>query len=191
MGAAAGGRLDAEAAVDGLNPVAQAAQPGAIGSAPPRPSSSTVTRTRPSPVTTDTRAHDASACLTMLASDSAATKYAVASTAGGSRPALTSCRTGTGVRRARAANAGPIPSSVSTAGCDPVCEVAQLAERVHDLGVGLRQETVDAVGAAIGETHPGCTQGEANAQQALLRAVVQVALQPTSLRVAGLDDARS
>ena len=74
---------------------------------------------------------------------------------------------------------------------DPVCEVAQLGKRVHHLGVGLRQELVDAVGTAIGETHPGRPQGQADAQQALLRAVVQVALESTSLGVAGLDDARS
>ncbi len=125
----------------------------------------------------------------MLASDSAATKYAVASTAGGSRPALTSSWTGTGVRRARAANAGPIPSSVSTAGLDPMGEVAQLGKGVHHLGVGLRQELVDAVGTAVGEAHAGRPQGQADAQKALLGAVVQVALESTSLGVAGFDDA--
>ena len=72
-----------------------------------------------------------------------------------------------------------------------MCEVAQLGKCVHHLGVGLRQELVDAAGTAIGETHPGRPQGQADAQQALLGAVVQVALESTSLGVAGLDDACS
>ena len=73
---------------------------------------------------------------------------------------------------------------------DAARERAQLVERADDLGVGLGEELVDC-GAAVGEPAAGELEREPDPEQALLGAVVEVALEPPPLGVAGLDDARA
>ena len=57
-------------------------------------------------------------------------------------------------------------------------------------GVGLGEEPVER-GAAVGEAAADELKGEADPEQALLGAVVEVALDPSALGVAGFDDAHS
>ena len=74
---------------------------------------------------------------------------------------------------------------------DAARERAQLGEGVDDLGVRLGEELVDRRRAAVGEPAAGELEGEPDSEQALLCAVVDVALEAPPLGVAGLDDPRA
>ena len=73
---------------------------------------------------------------------------------------------------------------------DAAGERAQLGERVDGLGVRLGEELVEG-GAAVGEPAAGELEREPDPEQALLGAVVEVALEAAPLGVAGFDDARA
>ena len=72
----------------------------------------------------------------------------------------------------------------------PRASARSSSSALDDLGVGLGEELVD--GAVPSAIRPlGELEREADPEQALLRAVVEVALEPPPLGVAGLDDARA
>ena len=71
---------------------------------------------------------------------------------------------------------------------DAAGERAQLGERVDGFGVGLGEQLVEG-GAAVGELAAGELEREPDPEQVLLGAVVEVALEPAALGVAGFDDA--
>ena len=73
---------------------------------------------------------------------------------------------------------------------DAARQLAQLVERPGELGLRLDEQAEDVVGAAL-ERALGEPQLQCERDEPLLGAVVQVALQPAALGVAGLDDARA
>ena len=75
-------------------------------------------------------------------------------------------------------------------GVDAARQLAQLVERARELGLRLDEQAEDVVGAAL-ERALGEPQLQRERDEALLGAVVEVALQPAALGVAGLDDARA
>ena len=72
---------------------------------------------------------------------------------------------------------------------DPPRERAQLVEPGHQLVVGLAQQALD-LGVVAAHARLGQPEREADPEQPLLRTVVQVALEPPALGVAGRDDPR-
>ena len=86
---------------------------------------------------------------------------------------------------------GGVESFVGEQGrVDATGEGAQFVERADHFGVGFGEEPVER-GASVGEAAADELKGEADPEQALLGAVVEVALEPSALGVAGFDDARS
>ena len=130
--------------------------------------------------------------LATLASASETTKYAVASTAGDSLRSGTALTTvGTAERSARAVMAGPRPASVRIARVDAAGELAQLLDRELELSGRLvgGSDRVRVPATGVIEALPKQPQGQRQGHQPLLRAIVQVALEPSSLLVGGFDDA--
>ena len=158
--------------------------PAPPASAPPIPSSVTSTATLPLTRLTSIVTRDACACLTTLASASDATKYAVASTGAGSRSPQAVTTTGTGARRARAPSAGASPLLGEDRRVDSPRERAQLVQCVDGLGVRVSEQVVDC-GATVRQLVARELERQPDAEQALLGAVVQVALESTPLGVAG------
>ena len=72
---------------------------------------------------------------------------------------------------------------------DPVREVPQFLHRVLEIVTDLLEDLLRRVGIGIGEL-PRKVHVHSQGDQVLLRAVVEVALDGTALRVAGFDDAR-
>ncbi len=98
------------------------------GSAPPTPSSRTVTRSASPRRTTAMSTSSAFACRTTLVSASDTTKYATASTVDEARGSTsTVSRTGSGTRAATPDSAASRPRSSSTAGCRPRTSVRSSA----------------------------------------------------------------
>ena len=75
---------------------------------------------------------------------------------------------------------------VEAARAQAVGDLAQLGDGGAQLGDGLVDQAVH-VGRAVVEVALGEPQGHAERDEPLLRAVVQVALEPAALLVAGLD----
>jgi hypothetical protein len=73
---------------------------------------------------------------------------------------------------------------------DAARELAQVVEPLGELLLGRGQQLAGLLRVLLerGADHP---QVDRDRDEPLLRAVVQVALQPTALCVAGLDDARA
>ena len=73
---------------------------------------------------------------------------------------------------------------------DAAGQLAQLLERVRELGAGPAEELSRGVGIA---RQPGLSEPQRKRErdEPLLRAVVQVAFEPPAFGVAGLDDARA
>ena len=132
----------------------------------------------------------APACLCTFASASAATSSAAASTVAGRRPGQwqLSC-VGIGARRASVASAGSSPSSLRIAGCTPRAGV-RFVDRVLQLGIDLGELRVEPRGVAVAavarEPH-----GQPEPEQCLLRAVVEVALDPAALGVGRRHEPRA
>jgi hypothetical protein len=72
-------------------------------------------------------------------------------------------------------------------GVDAARELAELVKRLLQLLLGIREQFVGAR-RPLGKLGAGELEGEAECEEALLRSVVEVALEPTSLCVAGGDD---
>ena len=75
-------------------------------------------------------------------------------------------------------------------GMDPAGQLAQLVEALGELVLRLREQLAGG-GRVLAQRRLDQAQVERDGDQPLLRAVVQVALQPPALGVAGLDDARA
>jgi hypothetical protein len=91
------------------HPALSPSSPLPSGRAPPTPSSRTWTASVPPSIRAVTAACPARACLATLVSASETSKYAVASTAPGSRPTDTSISIGTGILAASAATPARSP----------------------------------------------------------------------------------
>ena len=133
----------------------------------------------------------APACLAALASASETTNQAASSTAGGSargRASSTSARTGAapGERLERRAEA----ALGEQAGADAAREVAQLGERPPRLLARLGDQRAGALGVAV-EALLGHAEVHGQRDQARLRAVVQVALDPPQVGGRRVDGARA
>ena len=124
-----------------------------------------------------------------LVSASEATKYAVASTVG--REALVGPLEHVDRHRGAArdvAQRRTEPAVGEDGGMDAAGEVAQLADRALGLVAGLADELERVLAAVQPLARDPQVQGDGH--EPLLRAVVQVALQPPALAVGGGDDAR-
>ena len=97
--------------------------------------------------------------------------------------------TGSGVRAASACDRRLQAAVAEHGRMDPARELAQLLERLRQLLAGAleRRARLGLVAAAAG----GEPQVERERDEPLLRAVVQVALEPAALGVARLDDPRA
>ena len=160
----------------------------ADSSAPPTPSSAISMTARPSRRETRTVVCVACAYLATLASASQATKYAASSTGSGRRSGALEGDRGRDARaRGQRLERGLQPV-VEHRGMDPARELAQLLQRLGELVAGRPDELLRQrrVGADAALDHP---QLKGDGDEPLLRAVVEVALQPPPLRVAGGDDA--
>ena len=73
---------------------------------------------------------------------------------------------------------------------DPARELAELLEAERELVARLREQLGRNV-RLVGETRTGQAKPEGERDEALLRAVVEIPLEPLTLGIAGLDDARS
>ena len=73
---------------------------------------------------------------------------------------------------------------------DAARQLAQLVERAGELGLGLLEQPGNRFGAAL-QRALGEAQLQRERDEALLRAVVQVALQPAALGIARAHDARA
>ena len=73
---------------------------------------------------------------------------------------------------------------------DAAGELAQLVQRCGELVARLGRELL-ALGRVAADRALGSTQLQRDGDEALLRAVVEVALEPPALGVAGLDDPRA
>ena len=73
---------------------------------------------------------------------------------------------------------------------DAAGQLAQLLERLREVRVGA-PEQLGRLRVAVGDLPPDQAQGERERDEPLLRAVVQVALEPAPLVVARRDDARA
>ena len=96
--------------------------------------------------------------------------------------------TGTGARSARARSAARSPRSVRIAGWMPARQLAQLVERGLQLGARLVEQRRRLRRPL--HLHPRQLELQRQRHQPRLRAVVQVALEPPPLGVAGLDQPR-
>ncbi len=129
---------------------------------------------------------EADACLTVFVSASQTTKYAAASTLAATRPIGASTSTGIGEVRARSCSAAARPSS-SRAGRTPAA-----IWRRSTIAEPTSPTIWSSAGASIARLarqralHAADLQAERD--EPLLGAVVEVALEPPALLVAGLDD---
>ena len=96
-----------------------------------------------------------------------------------------------GRRRASAASAAARPRSVRMAGWMPRASSRSSASAAASFGVGLERGARRAARASVGELRSRELEREPDPEQALLGAVVEVALEPAAFGVAGLDDARA
>ena len=138
-------------------------------------------------VSTSTRVGDA--CLSAFVSASQATKYAAASTSGGARSGVAVTSTGMVAPRARSASAAAealVEPRRPHAGGDR----AQVGDRGADLADRSVERRVDRQRAAR-QRALDPAQHDAERDEPLLRAVVQVALDPPPLGVPGLGDPRA
>ena len=106
------------------------------------------------------------------------------------RSSAASMSTGIGSRSASASSALRRPRSPRIAGCRP----RAISRSSCEAGVELARGVVEQVGRGLGvrgQPRPRQAQLEHDGDEALLRAVVQVALEPAPLLVAGLDQARA
>ena len=98
--------------------------------------------------------------------------------------------TGSGARARIASSAGTEAAVGEDRGVDAARQLAQLVERARELGLGLLEQPGNRVGAPL-ERALGEPQLQGERDEALLRAVVQVALEAAALGVAGAHDARA
>ena len=161
----------------------------ARATAPPTPSSAIVIRSTPFVRAVSTTTREGDPCLTALVSASQATKYAVASTSGGARSGVAVTSTGIAAPRARSASAAARPSS-SRGGRTPGGDRAQVGDRGRDLGDGGVERRDEHLRLAR-ERALQAPEHDAERDQPLLRAVVEVALEPSAFLVAGLGDPRA
>ena len=98
--------------------------------------------------------------------------------------------TGSGRPRGERLERGGQPAVGEDGGVDAARELAQLRERVRELLPGSGEDLVGAVGV-VPQPRLREPQRERERDEPLLRAVVQVPLEPAALVVAGLDDPRA
>ena len=163
-----------------------------LGFAPPQPSSATSTTRTSSRGATRIVADVALAYLSTLVSASTTTKYAALSTRGVQRSASSTVTTVTeiGALPASARTAAPEPLQGQDLRMEPAGELAELL-----VGPGqLDQRPVEVllrlvrVGAQLADRE---VDGMRDADEVLLRPVVEVPLEPLPLGVARRDDARA
>ena len=108
----------------------------------------------------------------------------------GRRPSIsTFSRTGTGARAASCSSATASPCPLTTAGWMPARDLAQLLERGRDLAPRLTEPRA-RIRVAVQLLFEQA-QLERERDQPLLRAVVQVALEPLALLLTSVDDPRA
>ncbi len=194
--AVAGGLSIVTGGRPGLDPVDQPAQPAAPADL------RTAARRRPRPrrracrcrrLAVDRLAPAASACLTMFVSASQATKYAVASTSAAAAGPRRSRRARPGVcaRFVSDSSAAASPSSVRIAGWTPWASSRSSSHGALQLDDGGVQRDARPRGRRARASRC-CSARSSKRQrdQPLLRAVVEIALDPAPLLVARSDDAR-
>lgn len=123
----------------------------AAPAAPPQPSSTTRTKTRPSVLVTQTLMRSAWACFTALATASLTTKEAVVATSSGNQSARTSMSTATGTVRIIPASVAERPSSKPLGRKG---DLPQLRHRGAQLDDALVEQSVD-IDAALAEVSLG------------------------------------
>ena len=96
--------------------------------------------------------------------------------------------TGTGVRCASESSAASSPSSVSTAGWTPAASSSQLGDGLLQLADGALEHRLGVGGEPGSEPHLRGPELEREGEQALLRTVVEVALDAPALLVTGRHD---
>ena len=159
-------------------------RPG-TATAPPGPSSSTVTTRWPSTRSASTSIEAGVACLRALARASLTTKYAAASTSAANRSSVTSSTVRTGVRPASSASAGPSPAS-RVEGRTPWA--SSRSSRIASPSRRTESSSWSRTGDAGVEAGLQVPQVEADRDQLLLGAVVEVALEPAPLVERRADD---
>ena len=184
-----GGALDQQAAVEASTRSRRPRSPAPAGSAPPTPSSVTSIATRP--FARMTSMSDAGGICVL---DDVGERFGRDEVDGRLDGGWEPLRTDGQVDRH-----GRTPRERGECGweaflgqdrrVDAACERAQLAEGVDDLGVRLGEELVRRR-TSVGEPAAGELEREPDPEQALLRSVMEVALEPPPLGVAGLDDPR-
>ena len=128
--------------------------------------------------------------MTTFVSASQATKYAVASTSGASRSVVASTVTGSGVLRGQRLERAREPALREDSRVDAVRELAQLLDRDLEL-VGRRREQLVDLGVCFrAELALRAPELERQRHEPLLRAVMEIALDPAALLVRRGDDAR-
>ena len=96
--------------------------------------------------------------------------------------------TGTGVRVASISSAGPRPDSVRIAGCTPG-QLAKLGDGLLQLADRAAEQPLELRIGRSASISLGDAELDRQRDEALLRTVVQVALDPPALVVAGRDEA--
>ena len=108
----------------------------------------------------------------------------------GSRSASASMSTVTGSRSASASSACAQALLAEDRGVQPARDLAQLLQARVELARGVVEQVGRGLGMR-GQPRAGEAQLEHDGDEALLGAVVEVALEPAALLVAGLDQARA
>ena len=185
--------LERDRAAERADAVLQPDQARAAGgSAPPAPSSVTETRSAPA-VCLDLDAHDRGVARAWPRSSASRRRRSTRRprrAAAGGRSRRTSSSTGTGERRASDFSAGPRPPSARIAGWIPARDLAQLVLRGGE-ALDDRVSSPSSSPSSGGTVGLRRAQLEAERDEPLLRAVVEVALDLPPRLVGGGHDARA
>ena len=167
-----------------LDAVGEPVQPDpSVADAPPTPSSETSITSVPLSRCALTATFDACACLTTFASASHATKYAVTSTSAGNRSVVASTVTGIGTRAASASSADESPACVSAPGWMPCASDRSSSTATWSSSAVDARSRSSSGSASAPRPSLGAPQLERERDEALLGAVVEVALDAPPLRV--------